>query len=168
MLTPNEKSVNMLDVTSPPDLMASIALFYQAYRTYTSGSDALLAQRGLGRVHHRVLYYVARHPELTVSELLERLGVSKQALHAPLRQLVELGLVTVSKPAHDRRVRQLALTAAGQQLEWQLTSPLAEHLSAALERAGPQATAGWLKVMHEISTQPVTPLDATLAAQSRP
>ena len=78
MLTPNDNYVNMIDVTSPPDLMASIALFYQAYRTYTSGSDALLAQRGLGRVHHRVLYYVARHPELTVSELLERLGVAAE------------------------------------------------------------------------------------------
>ena len=168
MLTPNDNYVNMIDVTTPPDLMASIALFYQAYRTYTSGSDALLAQRGLGRVHHRVLYYVARHPDLTVSELLERLGVSKQALHAPLRQLVELGLVTVSTPAHDRRVRQLTLTEPGRQLEWQLTSPLAEHLSAALDRAGPQATAGWLTVMHEISTQPVAPTGPALAAQSPP
>ncbi len=168
MVSLNDKSVNMLDVNAPPDLMASIALFYQAYRTYTSGSDALLAQRGLGRVHHRVLYYVARHPELTVSELLERLGVSKQALHAPLRQLVGLGLVRVGTPAHDRRVRQLTLTEAGCALEWQLTSPLAEHLSAALDRAGPQATAGWLKVMHEISTQPMAPTEPALAAQSQP
>ncbi len=168
MLTPPLQYVNMIDSSDTPDLMAHIALFYQAYRTYTSSSDALLAQRGLGRVHHRLLYYVARHPNLTVSALLELLGVTKQAAHAPLRQLVELGLVTVSTPAHDRRVRQLTLTEAGQQLEWQLTSPLAEHLSAALNRAGPQATAGWLKVMQEISAQPVADATPALAAQSRP
>lgn len=168
MLAPPFQYVNMIDASDNPDLMAYIALFYQAYRTYTSGSDALLAQRGLGRVHHRLLYYVARHPNLTVSALLELLGVTKQAAHAPLRQLTTQGLVMVSTPTHDRRVRQLSLTEAGQQLEWQLTSPLAEHLSAALKRAGTPATAGWLKVMQEISTQPVTDIIPALTAQSRP
>lgn len=141
----------MIDASKPPDLMASIALFYQAYRTYTSGSDALLEQCGLGRVHHRLLYYIARNPGVTISALLDLLKVSKQALNAPLRQLVERGLVTVSTPEHDRRVRQLGLTEDGRQLEWQLTSPLAEHLGAALAKAGPQATEGWLTVMRTIS-----------------
>ncbi len=168
MLTLPHQYVNMIDSSDTPDLIAHIALFYQAYRTYTSGSDALLAQRGLGRVHHRLLYYVARHPNVTISALLELLGVSKQAVHAPLRQLVALELIAVNTPTHDRRVRQLSLTEAGQQLEWQLTSPLAEHLSAALQRAGPQATAGWLKVMQEISAQPVAEAAPALAAQSRP
>ena len=45
--------------------------------------------------HHRALYFVGRHPGLSVNALLGILGVSKRALNAPLRQLIERGLIAV-------------------------------------------------------------------------
>jgi len=76
-------------------MRGAIEQFFFAYRGFTSNPDRILEQRGLGRVHHRVLYFVGRNKGITVSALLGILGVSKQALHAPLRQLVDL--------AHRRR-----------------------------------------------------------------
>ncbi|MDT1028438.1 helix-turn-helix domain-containing protein, partial [Pseudomonas paraeruginosa] len=52
------------------------------------------ARRGLGRVHPRILFCSARHPGLSVKELLARLGVTKQALNIPLRQLLEMDLIS--------------------------------------------------------------------------
>ena len=55
----------MADARARADLRPSIELFYFAYRAFTSRPDRILAQRGLGRVHHRILYFVGRNPGLT-------------------------------------------------------------------------------------------------------
>lgn len=97
----------MIDLKRQAELHAAIELMFHAYRAFTAPPDAILAQRGLGRVHHRILYFVARNPGITVSALLGVLGVSKQALNAPLRQLVDAGLITTSTSDRDRRSKLL-------------------------------------------------------------
>jgi DNA-binding MarR family transcriptional regulator len=143
----------MVDVTASAELLESIELFYFGYRAFTSKPDGVLEQRGLGRVHHRILYFVGRNPLITVNELLETLQVSKQALNAPLRQLLEMNLVAYSVPAHDRRVKQLSLTAEGQRLEGRLTATQVKHLKAAFAQAGEPAAQAWRKVMREVAAQ---------------
>jgi len=122
-------------------------LFFFGYREFTSRADRVLAERGLGRVHHRILYFVGRQPGGAVNALLETLQVSKQALNGPLRELVERGLVTSSIAEHDRRVRCLHLTADGEALEAQLSGIQMAHLQRVFAAAGPEAEAGWRKVM---------------------
>ena len=141
----------MVDLNTKNPETPPIERLYQAYRACTSKPDAILASLGLGRAHHRVLYFLGRHPGITVKALLEKLRVSKQAAHGPLRELVKRGLVAVVPSAQDRRVRLLTLTNAGSELEQQLTSPQVRHLEQAFEIAGPEATAGWLKVLHAIA-----------------
>ena len=128
-------------------LRTAIELLYFGYRAFTAPPDRILEERGLGRVHHRILYFVGRNPHVSVNALLGVLGVSKQALNAPLRQLVEMGLVATETAAHDRRVRQLRLTPAGEALEAQLTGAQMVQLEAAFAQAGAGAEAGWHAVM---------------------
>ncbi len=134
-------------------LRRAIEQFYFGYRAFTAPPDRILEQRGLGRVHHRILYFVGRHPQISVNELLKVLDVSKQALNAPLRQLVEMQLVAVATPGHDRRVRQLTLTANGGKLEAKLTGAQMEQLETAFAAAGARAEAGWREVMRALITQ---------------
>lgn len=131
----------------------AIEQLYFGYRALTEQPDRILEKKGLGRVHHRILYFVGRSPNTTVNALLSTLNVSKQALNAPLRQLIEMGLVAMATAAHDRRVRQLVLTRAGQQLEAQLTGTQMAQLQAVFDEAGPQAEAGWHRVMAVLSRQ---------------
>ena len=63
-------------------LRTAMELFYFGYRAFTAHPDRVLDQRGLGRVHHRILYFVGRNPDTSVNELLSVLGVTKQALNA--------------------------------------------------------------------------------------
>ena len=128
-------------------LHLAIERFYFGYRAFTAPPDRILDQRGLGRVHHRILYFVGRNPQISVNTLLGLLDVSKQALNAPLRQLIEMKLVAMDTAAHDRRVRQLSLTAGGSKLEAQLTGTQMKQLQAAFELAGDDAEAGWHQVM---------------------
>lgn len=134
------------------ELRDAIELFHFAFRAFTVRPDTILAAMGLGRVHHRVLYFVARRPGQRVSDLLATLGISKQALHGPLRQLVEAQLIEVTADPLDRRGRCLALTKAGQQLEADLFATQRGLLAEAFRAAGSEAEAGWRAVMAQLAT----------------
>ncbi len=134
-------------------LSLAIERFYFGYRAFTALPDRILDQRGLGRVHHRILYFVGRNPQISVNALLTLLNVSKQALNAPLRQLVGMQLVVMNTAERDGRVRQLALTPTGMQLEAQLTGTQLKQLQAVFEQAGASAAAGWHQVMRILSGQ---------------
>lgn len=132
-------------------LRMAIEQLYFGYRAFTNPPDRILEQRGLGRVHHRILYFVGRNPHISVNALLSLLDVSKQALNAPMRQLIEMKLVTMGTAVHDKRVRQLSLTVAGSKLEAQLTGTQMKHLQAVFKKTGTNAETGWHQVMHYLS-----------------
>jgi DNA-binding MarR family transcriptional regulator len=138
----------MTEVTSPDD---GHELFYYAYRAFTAAPDAKLATRGWGRVHHRILHFIGRHPGISVQTLLHKLGVTKQALNAPLRALIEAELVSAAADAQDRRVKCLTLTRAGQKAEAELSGPQLQMLAQVFETCGPQAVAAWEAVMKAIA-----------------
>lgn len=129
------------------ELRQAIESFFFAYRAFTAPPDRILAERGLGRVHHRVLYFVGRHPGIAVGPLLTILGVTKQALNAPLRQLVEAGLIDTAPDERDRRVKRLHLSEAGAALEAQLTGTQMEMLETVFSAAGNEAEQAWRTLM---------------------
>ena len=90
--------------------------FFFGYQAFTAKADEMLARRGLSRVHQRIVFFIAHHPGVSVKELLSLLGVSKQALNTPLRQLIEMNLVRSVAPETDKRKRLLELTVDGEPL----------------------------------------------------
>ncbi len=143
--------VNMIDLDRQAALHEAIEALYFAYRGFTDQADRILERRGLGRVHHRILYFIGRRPDVSVQGLLDVLAVSKQALNAPLRQLVGMGLVSALPAPRDRRVKNLRLTPEGRKLETALTETQMKQLQAALDRAGPAHELGWRTVMAELA-----------------
>lgn len=137
----------MVDQKRQDELRGAIELLYFAYRGFTDRPDRILERRGLGRVHHRILYFIGQRPDVSVRGLLDLLAVSKQALNAPLRQLIEMNLVSALADPSDRRMKNLRLTAEGQRLEAELTGAQMRHLQTAFERAGAGREEGWRAVM---------------------
>lgn len=136
-----------MDLSREETLNQALELFHFAFRAFTVGPDRTLEAKGLQRVHHRILYFVGRNPGISVNGLLAVLGVTKQALHAPLRQLVEMHLVDVKISSTDRRVRELRLTAEGQRLEASLSGSQRRLMEKTFRQVGPEAEAAWRKVM---------------------
>ncbi|HNX72207.1 MarR family winged helix-turn-helix transcriptional regulator [Rivihabitans pingtungensis] len=144
----------MLDQNSrDPALDEALELFFYGFRAFTALPDQVLAERGLQRVHHRALYFVGRHPGLSVNALLGILGVSKQALNAPLRQLIERGLIAVEVGQHDRRVRELTLTPAGAELEAALSAAQHALMGKVFAEVGPEAEGQWKRVMRALAAR---------------
>jgi DNA-binding MarR family transcriptional regulator len=122
-------------------LVAVVELLFFAYRDFTGDPDAILAQYGFGRAHHRVLHFVHRNPGLRVAQLLEILKITKQSLARVLRQLVGDGFISQRAGAEDRRERLLYVTVKGARLAERLTALQVKRVEAALADAGPGAEA---------------------------
>jgi DNA-binding MarR family transcriptional regulator len=131
-------------------LREAIELFYFAYRAFTSGPDKILDRYALGRVHHRILYFVGRNPGVSVNALLEILSVSKQALNAPMRQLIERGFIVAGTDSRDRRFKLLCLTSEGKKLESQLTGTQMKLLGVVFGAEGIHAESAWRMVMRSM------------------
>ncbi len=129
-------------------LRRTIELLFFAYRDFTGEADVLLARHGFGRAHHRVVYFVGRHPGATVSELLGILKITKQSLARVLGQLMREGLIVQRADDDDRRRRRLFLTPEAEALERQLTDRQMALLGTAGAEAGPSAFAGFRAVLY--------------------
>ncbi len=140
-------------------LNRAMELLHFGYRAFTAQADQLLEQQGLGRVHHRIMYFVAREPGIAVGALRETLAVSKQALHGPLRDLQQNQLVIASPHPNDRRSRCLSLSQQGNTLEQQVTQ--AQHtLLTEVLGADVAEIAGWRAVMVRLARRETDrPLD---------
>jgi len=130
--------------------LALQSLFY-AFRAVVARPDALLAEQGLSRVHHRILFFVGRTPGLSVNALLAILNVSKQSLNEPLRRLTELGYIQSEVDERDRRVKRLSLTGSGQVLEASLSGDQRQRFAKVFAELGVEDEAAWRRVMERLA-----------------
>jgi DNA-binding MarR family transcriptional regulator len=140
----------MVDLSRRAERDRARELMYFGFKRLVAAPDAVIAARGLSRMHHRLLYFVARDPGLSVGDLLAALDITKQAAHAPLAALLRHRLIRAEPDGRDRRVRRLRLTPRGAALEARLTGLQHRHLARIFERTGPAAARGWRAVMTEM------------------
>lgn len=128
-------------------LRQGIEAMFFAYRGFTADPDRILADMAYGRAHHRAVHFINRAPGTTVNNLLNILGVTKQSLNRVLRTLIDDGLVESRVGENDKRERHLFLTPAGQELEQTLSDAQRARMRMAFRDAGPEAVAGFRKVL---------------------
>src|ERR1700761_8442161 len=111
------------------EIRRGVELLYFGYSHMTRAIDARLVEEGLGRAHHRALYFIARYPGLTRSTLLALLAITKQSLGRVLGELTTRGLVESRIGRDDQRQRLLRLTESGAALEAELFEALRGRVS---------------------------------------
>ncbi len=130
--------------------LETIELLFFAYRDFISDPDRHLEKLGFGRAHHRVVYFVNRRPGMTVAELLDILGITKQSLARVLKQLIQSGYIVQKTGDEDRRHRLLYPTQAGRKLILELSRPQSRRIGRAIgsaEDADREAVARFMKNM---------------------
>lgn len=162
MAVPNPSAASPLFLREP-EIRRGVELLYFGYSHMTRAIDEELGLQGLGRAHHRALYFIARQPDLTVSELLKLLAITKQSLGRVLNELSARELVEQRTGASDRRQRLLRLTPEGAALETRLFEALREKVSAAYAQAGQGAVAGFWMVLEGLI--PASERDRIVALQ---
>jgi DNA-binding MarR family transcriptional regulator len=129
------------------ELTRRMELVFFALRDLQAQTEPLLEAEGLARLHHGVLHFVQVREGLTVATLQSLLRTSKQSLSRALKLLMEKGLLRQTPGRTDRRQRLLALTPEGEALARRLDDLLRQRLAAAFRTAGPEAVAGFERVL---------------------
>jgi DNA-binding MarR family transcriptional regulator len=152
--SPSGKSPDDGSKVAPDEnIREGIELLFYAYRDFIADPDEMLKAYGFGRAHHRVVHFVGRNPEMTVTELLSILRITKQSLGRVLKQLVEQGFILQQSGTRDRRQRLLSLTEKGVELERRLSSLQRSRIGKAFDQAGPEAVEGYFKVLEGIISE---------------
>lgn len=133
--------------STPEELLTGIEAMFFAYRAFTAVPDRLLAERDYGRAHHRALHFISRRPGLTVTALMDVLGITKQSLNRVLRNLIDDGLVATEVGQRDRRERLLNLTPEGAAYEHRIAQAQRQRMQEAYNDAGTDAISGFHKVL---------------------
>lgn len=127
-----------------------VELMMFAQTRFLRTADEKLAELGLGRAHHRALYFIGRCPDVTVGDLLLLLAVTKQSLGRVMKDLVDRDLVCMRAGDVDRRQRLLRLTEQGIALETALFEEQRDRMAKAYSYAGQEAVAGYWAVMEAL------------------
>lgn len=144
--TQGRAGANLLFLREEEIRLAQTMLFL-AWRDFAGVVDPVLTEAGLGRAHHRALFFIGRRPGMTVTDLLTTLGITKQSLSRALATLTDQGLVSVTSGRSDRRQRLLHLTPGGEAMERALFDRQRERIVAAYREAGPAAVDGFRRVL---------------------
>ena len=93
-----------------------IQLLYYAYRETYSDPKKVLKKYSFGTAHHRAIHLIERHEGLTVSDLLNKLKITKQSLNRVLRDLIKNKTILLKKGEVDSRQRLIFLNEKGKKL----------------------------------------------------
>ena len=135
------------------ELRRGIELMFFSYRDFTGEADTILAEQDMGRAHHRAIYFIGRHPGITVSDLLGILNITKQSLSRVLSGLMKNRFVCQKTGVNDRRQRLLYLTETGVALEARLTTLQGRRFATAYREAGAEAVDGFQQVLRGLMDQ---------------
>ncbi|WOH65483.1 MarR family winged helix-turn-helix transcriptional regulator [Bradyrhizobium sp. BWA-3-5] len=138
-------------LTKLDELDAALELMYYGWRGMTLTADQYLATLGLSRPHHRILYVVARQPDISIGALIDILGISKQAVNRPLNLLLERKLLISKRSPEQHRSKLLRLTPEGQRIEQRASGYERKVLRAAFDHVGETGAAAWMAVMGAIA-----------------
>jgi DNA-binding MarR family transcriptional regulator len=135
------------------ELNLALESMHFGFRAMTFKPDQLLAELGLARIHHRLLYFLARHPDCSINELLQIMRISKQYLHKPLKKMISQGYVCQQVDTGDRRIKRIQLSGKGKQLEYELSETQRQRFAEIFKQTGPTAEKHWRQVMALLSEQ---------------
>ena len=93
-----------------------IEKLFTSYRESFSDAKKTLDKYSIGIAHHKVLLLLSLYEGITISELLQKLKVTKQSLNRVLKDLIKLDTVSFKKDQQDTRIKHVFLNNKGKGL----------------------------------------------------
>ena len=93
-----------------------IEKLFTGYRESFSDAKKTLDKYSIGIAHHKVLRLLSLYEGITISELLQKLKVTKQSLNRVLKDLIKLDTILFKKDQQDTRIKHVFLNDKGKKL----------------------------------------------------
>ena len=93
-----------------------IEKLFITYRETFSDSKKILNKYSIGLAHQKVIHLLSMYEGISITELLQRLKVTKQSLNRVLKDLTKLEVVTFRKDEQDTRIKHIYLNDRGKKI----------------------------------------------------
>ena len=124
-------------------------IFY-AYRETYSDPKKILKKYSFGTAHHRAILLIERHEGLTVSDLLNKLKITKQSLNRVLRDLINNKAVFLRKGEVDSRQRKIFLNEKGEKIFEEIFIAQKRRIYNAFKNSDSDSVIKFKKVLNKI------------------
>ena len=124
-------------------------IFY-AYRETYSDPKKILKKNSFGTAHYRAILLIERHKGLTVSDLLNKLKITKQSLNRVLRDLINNKAVFLRKGEVDSRQRKIFLNEKGEKLFEEIFIEQKRRIYNAFKNSDSDSVIKFKKVLNKI------------------
>ena len=124
-------------------------IFYAYKKTY-SDPKKILEKYAFGTAHHRAIHLIERHEGLTISDLLNKLKVTKQSLNRVLRDLIKNKAILLKKGEVDSRQRQIFLNEKGKKLFEEIFFVQKKRIFNALKNADADSVVKFKNILKKI------------------
>ena len=93
-----------------------IEKIFISYKISFADAKEILNKHKIGVAHHKAIHLISLHKGITVSELLQKLGVTKQSLNKVINDLIKLEVLEFRKNTKDSRVKNVYLNLKGDKI----------------------------------------------------
>ena len=93
-----------------------IEKLFVGYRETFSDSKKILNKYSIGLAHQKVIHLLSMYEGISISELLEKLKITKQSLNRVLKDLIKLEIILYKKDQQDTRVKHVFLNEKGKKI----------------------------------------------------
>tara|TARA_B100000003_G_scaffold196067_1_gene198727 strand:- start:658 stop:1095 length:438 start_codon:yes stop_codon:yes gene_type:complete len=97
-------------------LKGLIEKLFISYRETFSDSKKVLNKYSIGLAHQKVIHLLSMYEGISISELLNRLKVTKQSLNRVLKDLINLEIIFFKKNDQDTRIKHVFLNDKGKKI----------------------------------------------------
>lgn len=147
----NTQRVTRLDLFQHDIIDGSLELLYFGLQGLTRKTSYSMAVHDLTKIHHLILFVVARRDGVVLSELCASFGMTPADLYRPVRRLRDIGFIATTRDPLRTRCKVMRITARGRQVESEASEAERKVMRDAFEHAGDAAASGWASVMTVIS-----------------
>ncbi|MDC1224097.1 MarR family transcriptional regulator [Pelagibacteraceae bacterium] len=91
-----------------------IEKIFVSYRESFIDAKKILDKYSIGIAHHKVIHLLSMYKGITISELLEKLKVTKQSLNRVLKDFIKQEIIFFKKDDKDTRVKHVFLSQKGE------------------------------------------------------
>ena len=95
------------------ELKQYIEKIFVGYRETVSDVKKILDKYSIGIAHSKVIHLISLYEGITISELLNKLKITKQSLNRVLKDLIKENAITFKKDEKDTRIKHVFLTEYG-------------------------------------------------------
>ena len=127
-----------------------IEKLFISYRETFSDSKKVLNKYSIGLAHQKVIHLLSMYEGISISELLNKLKITKQSLNRVLKDLIKLEIIVFKKDDQDTRIKHIFLNEKGQKIFKEIFEIQKKRIYNALLNSSSQEVLNFDEVLNRI------------------